>query len=397
MKKLAVLISFTISSSFALTVEEIVENAYLNNQDLKSIEKSIEISSKNIELSQKWKDPVLTLGANDIHFDKPFKRDSEPMQAEYIGLSQIIPTGDKLDIQKDIALKDKDIASLILEDKKLLLKSKIYELSYSIALLEQKLKLLNSFERNIKKLHKLSNDLYKFGKSNQNEVLNANISLLDIEIKKSNLQNMIDNLYLKLEEVSYSKVDSIDLSLDIEKLVLNMNPNLHPKIKIEELKSKRFQDLAKLEKENKIPDVKLNVAYFSRDDKYKDYANISVNIPLSVYKTQDVKAIKAKLEANKIDAKRNDIEKSLSTQLKVLQNNANSAYLNYELIKKQILPLKRKMQKNLENFNSFSQIKPQMAIQNLNELISYEIKAIDEKVDYFTNYSKSKYYILKAK
>lgn len=397
MKKLAILISFSISSAFALSVDEIVKSTYLNNQDLKSIEKSIEVTSASIELSQKWKDPVLTLGVNDIHFDKPFKRDSEPMQAQYIGLSQVIPTGNKLDIQKDIAKKDKSIAKQILEDKKLLLKSKIYELSYNIVLLEQKIKLLNSYERNIKNLKKLSNDLYKFGKSNQNEVLNASVSLVDIEIKKRNLQNMIDNLYLKLEQISYSNIDSIDLSSDMKKLVLTMNENEHPLIKIQNLKSKKFKDISKLEKENKIPDVKLNVAYFSRDDKYKDYANISVNIPLSVYKTQDVKAIKAKLEANRVDTKTEDIKKSLTTQLKVLQNNANIAFTNYKLIKKQVVPLKIKMQRNLENFNSFSQVKPQMAIKNLNELISYEIKALDEKISYFTNYSKSKYYILKAK
>lgn len=397
MKKLAILLSFTASLALANSVDEIVKSAYENNQDLKSLQKAIDTASYNITLSKKWKDPVLTFGVNDIHFDEPLKRDKEPMQAQYVGFSQIIPIGKKLDIQEDIAKKDKSIASLLLEDKKLKLKSKIYEASYNILMLEQKMKLLNSYERNIKKLKKLSNDLYKFGKSNQNEVLNADISLVNLEIQKQNLQNMIDNSYLKLEQITYKKIDNISNSVDIKKLVLHMDVNSHPKIKMQELKSKKFLDVARLEKENEQSDIKLNVAYFNRDSKYEDYANISVNIPLSIYKTQKVKALRARSKANEVSSKIQDLKQSLQTQVKVLQNNANVAYENYKLIQKRVIPLKRKIQKNIENYNSFSQIKPQMAIRNLNELISYELKAIDEKIKYFSNYSQTKYYETRSK
>jgi len=173
---------------------------------------------------------------------------------------------------------------------------------------------------------------------------------------------------------------------------MGMDVNSHPKIKIQELKSKKFLDLARLEKENERSDIKLNVAYFNRDSKYEDYANISVNIPLSIYKTQKVKALRARSKANEVSSKIQDLKQSLQTQVKVLQNNANVAYENYTLIQKRVIPLKRKIQKNIENSNSFSQIKPQMAIRNLNELISYELKAIDEKIKYFSNYSQTKYY-----
>jgi len=397
MKKLAILLSFTASLALANSVDEIVKSAYENNQDLISLQKAIDTASYNITLSKKWKDPVLTFGVNDIHFDEPLKRDKEPMQAQYVGFSQIIPVGKKLDIQEDIAKKDKSIASLLLEDKKLKLKSKIYEASYNILMLEQKMKLLNSYERNIKKLKKLSNDLYKFGKANQNEILNADISLVNLQIQKQNLQNMIDNSYLKLEQITYKKIDNISNSIDINKLVLHMDVNSHPKVKMQELKSKKFMDVARLEKENERSDIKLNVAYFNRDSKYEDYANISVNIPLSIYKTQKVKALRARSRANEVSLKIQDIKQSLQTQVKVLENNANVAYGNYTLIQKRVIPLKRKIQKNIENYNSFSQIKPQMAIRNLNELISYELKAIDEKIKYFSNYSQTKYYNARQK
>ena len=126
MKKIACLLSFAISSSLAMSLDEIVDNALKNNQDINSIEKSIEIANENIVLAKQWKNPILTIGANDIHFDEPLSRDKEPMQAQYIGISQIIPIGKKIEIKEIIAKKDKEIISLSLEDKKLKLKSKIY-------------------------------------------------------------------------------------------------------------------------------------------------------------------------------------------------------------------------------------------------------------------------------
>lgn len=397
MKKIAIALSFVISSSLAISIDEIVNNALNNNYDLKSTQKAILIADENIKLATKWTNPVLSIGANDIHFDEPLKRDSEAMQAQFIGLSQVIPIGKKLQIKKSIAKKDKEIISLTLEDKKLLLKSKIYELSYNILILEKKLNLLNSYEKNIKKLEKLSISLYENAKNDQNEVLNAKIALSDILIQKQNLQNTIDNLYLKLEQISYKKIDNIKESLDIKKLVLNMDISQHPRIIKEELKSQRSRYFGKLEKENEIPDIKLNVTYFNRDDKYKDYANVSVNIPLSLYKSEKVRAVKAKLEANEIDSKLVDLKRTLKIQLQVLQNNMNNSYLNYKLINQSIIPLKRKIQKNLENYNTLNDINATQMIKNLNELISFEIKAYDRLEEYFLNYSKSKYYMVKVK
>lgn len=397
MKKIAIALSFLISSSFALSLDEIVDTALKNNQNLKSIQSSINVADENIKLSRKWKNPTLTLGVNDIHFDEPFKRDSEAMQGQYIGFSQIIPVGNKLDIKEEISQKDKNIVTLQLEDKKLILKSKIYEISYNILILEKKLKLLKKYERNIKKVEKLSQALYSLGKSSQNEILNAKVAFSNVQIQKQNLKNMIDNLYLKLEQISYEKIDTIDASLEIEKLVLNMDMQNHPKIKMQEEKIRKFNELSKLELENEKGDIKVNVAYFNRDSKFKDYANISVSIPLSLYKTEKVKALKQKIKANEESSRLEDTKQNFKIEVMSLENNINSAYSNYSLINKTIIPLKQKIQKNLENYNSFSGIKPQMAIQNLNELISYELKSYEQLKEYFSNYSKSKYYTHKVK
>lgn len=392
MKNIAIALSFAISSSFALSLDEIVDTALKNNQNLKSIQSSINLADENIKLSKKWKNPTLTLGINDIHFNQPFKRDDEAMQGQYIGFSQVIPVGNKLDIKEEVSKKDKNIIALQLEDKKLVLKSKIYEASYNILILEEKLKLLNKYERNIKKVEKLSTALYSYGKSTQNEILDAKVSYSNIQIQKQNLKNMISNLYLKLEQISYEKIDSIDASLELEELVLNMNMQNHPKIKMQKEKINKFNELSKLELENEKGDIKVNVAYFNRDSRFKDYANISVNIPLSLYKTEKVKALKQKIKAQEEGTNLESIKQNFKTEVMILQNNINSAYTNYKTINQTIIPLKQKIQKNIENYTSLAGIKPQMAIRNLNELISYELKSYEQLKEYFSNYSKSKYF-----
>ena len=68
-------------------------------------------------------------------------------QKEYgIELSQAIPIGKKLELEESIAKKDKLLKEQTLQDIKLEFESKIYLYSYTILILENRLKLLNEFK-----------------------------------------------------------------------------------------------------------------------------------------------------------------------------------------------------------------------------------------------------------
>ena len=45
----------------------------------------------------------------------------------------------------------------------------------------------------------------KLKKTSLNDVLNANVSYLDLKLELENLKNMIDNMYLSLEDITYKK------------------------------------------------------------------------------------------------------------------------------------------------------------------------------------------------
>ena len=396
MLKIVLASSLTLSLLSAISIDELVNSTFENSYDLKSVEKSIEVANQQISIAKKWQNPVLSMGINDVWINDFSSRNKEAMQASFIGISQVIPTGNKLDIKEKIASKEKNIKLYDFEDKKLELTSKINELVYNILLSEEKYKLLEEYEKNLEKLESLFGSLYKYQKATQNEIINSQISTVELKIQKQNLKNLIDNSYLKLEQITYTKIDKIDEKIDIKKVDLLIENSSHPKFKSLEESSSKQQSIAELERAKKIPDVQVSLAYFQRDDKFNDYVNMAVSIPLPIYDTENVTRVQAKMSANETNDKLEQLKHNFEIQSKILKNNLNNAYENYNLIGQKIIPLKEKIQKNIETYNSFDDVKPQESIKNLNDLITYQMKAIDEQQKYYEAYSGLIYYANKG-
>ncbi|MDN5098141.1 TolC family protein [Aliarcobacter butzleri] len=381
--------SLVISLLGAVSIDELVNDSFEKNYDIKSLEKSIEIANHQIAIAKNWENPMIAFKTNEIMFDKPLSN-----QKEYgVELSQAIPIGKKLDIEENIAKNDRNIQIYSLEDKKLELESKIYEYSYNILIFEKRYELLNTYQKNLKKLENLNTLLQKYEKATLNEVIDSQISSLDLKLEQENLKNSIDNLYLNLEQITYKKVDSITQNLDIKRIdkeKATSNLSSHPQVKTLEENSTKYSQMASLEDAKKFSSVTVSLEYMQ--NKEQDYANVTVAVPLPIYKTENVNRIKAKLNANETNDKLDSLLHNLSLETQIYVNNLNQNVRNYEVIQKEIIPLKQKIQKNIENYNSFEKSNSQDSIKNLNELITYELKALDEVQKYYENYSKLIYY-----
>lgn len=381
--------SLVISLLGAVSIDELVNDSFEKNYDIKSLEKSIEIANHQIAIAKNWENPMIAFKTNEIMFDKPLSNEKE----YGVELSQAIPIGKKLDIEENIAKNDRNIQIYSLEDKKLELESKIYEYSYNILIFEKRYELLNTYQKNLKKLENLNTLLQKYEKATLNEVIDTQISSLDLKLEQENLKNSIDNLYLNLEQITYKKVDSITQNLDIKRVdkeKATSNLSSHPQVKTLEENSTKYSQMASLEDAKKFSSVTLSLEYMQ--NKEQDYGNVTVAIPLPIYKTENVNRIKAKLNANETNDKLDSLLHNLSLETQIYVNNLNQNVRNYEVIQKEIIPLKQKIQKNIENYNSYEKSNPQDSIKNLNELITYELKALDEVQKYYENYSKLLYY-----
>ncbi|RBQ27130.1 TolC family protein [Arcobacter sp. CECT 9188] len=390
MKKVVFVLSIIISSLSATTIEELVNSSFSKNYDLKGLEKSIEVANHQIKLAKNWENPMLEFKTNMIMLNKNYIKD----QKEYgVEISQAIPIGNKLDIEESIAKKDRNIQEIVLDDKRLELESKIYSYSYNILILENRLKFLEQYKRNQDKLENLYSKLYKYEKANFNEILNTQISKYDIDIQINELKTTIENLYLNLEIITYVNIDNLSGNLefkDIDNNTIQDTFYTHPQIKILELTNQRYKDYAKLEEAKKFSSITLSVEYMQNKD--QDYANISIGMPLPIYKTENINKLKANLNANETNDKQKSQIHNLKLQTKIYLNNLEKSKQNYKIIQERIIPLKQKLQKVLENSTIFEKANLEESVKNLNELLDYEIKANEELAKYFENYSELIYY-----
>jgi outer membrane protein TolC len=390
MKKVVFTSLIFASYLFGTSIENIVQKSLQNNFDIKSLENSIEIANFQIKQAKNWENPMISFKANDIMLNKNYLNN----QKEYgIELSQAIPIGKKLELEESIAKKDKLLQEQTLQDIKLEFESKIYLYSYTILILENRLKLLNEYQKNLNRLEELYTKLYSYDKVSLNEILNTQISKYDLQMKINELQTTKDNLYLSLEQISYEKIDKIDDSLvlkDINRQQIEEQLIFHPKIQTLQTTSQKYKDTAQLEDAKKFSSITLALEYMQ--NKEQDYANITMSMPLPIYNTENINKLKANLNTNETNNKLNSQIHNLRLQTKIYLNNLEQYKTNYKILQEKIVPIKQKIQKVLEEFVGFDKESLKENLTSLNELIDYEMKASKQLEKYFENYSELIYY-----
>lgn len=390
MKKVVFTSLIFASYLFGTSIENIVQKSLQNNFDIKSLENSIEIANFQIKQAKNWENPMISFKANDIMLNKNYLNN----QKEYgIELSQAIPIGKKLELEESIAKKDKLLKEQTLQDIKLEFESKIYLYSYTILILENRLKLLNEYQKNLNRLEELYTKLYSYDKVSLNEILNTQISKYDLQMKINELQTTKDNLYLSLEQISYEKIDKIDDNLvlkDINRQQIEEQLIFHPKIQTLQTTSQKYKDTAQLEDAKKFSSITLALEYMQ--NKEQDYANITMSMPLPIYNTENINKLKANLNTNETNNKLDSQIHNLRLQTKIYLNNLEQYKTNYKILQEKIVPIKQKIQKVLEEFVVFDKESLKENLNSLNELIDYEMKASEQLEKYFENYSELIYY-----
>ncbi|OQR41867.1 hypothetical protein AS859_03085 [Aliarcobacter cryaerophilus] len=390
MKKVVFTSLIFASYLFGTSIENIVQKSLQNNFDIKSLENSIEIANFQIKQAKNWENPMISFKANDIMLNKNYLNN----QKEYgIELSQAIPIGKKLELEESIAKKDKLLKEQTLQDIKLEFESKIYLYSYTILILENRLKLLNEYQKNLNRLEELYTKLYSYDKVSLNEILNTQISKYDLQMKINELQTTKDNLYLSLEQISYEKIDKIDDNLvlkDINRQQIEEQLIFHPKIQTLQTTSQKYKDTAQLEDAKKFSSITLALEYMQ--NKEQDYANITMSMPLPIYNTENINKLKANLNTNETNNKLDSQIHNLRLQTKIYLNNLEQYKTNYKILQEKIVPIKQKIQKVLEEFVGFDKESFKENLNSLNELIDYEMKASEQLEKYFENYSELIYY-----
>jgi hypothetical protein len=154
MKSIGLILCVCLSFGFAEDIDTLIKKAYDNSFSLKAMQKDVQINQDSVKSADSWDNPVLSAGVTDVMFDDISDRSLEPMQTQFITLSQKIPLSNIKSISKTIAEDFTTLSKLQIKDKKAQIASKITLLAYQSAIIDERLKLISQKRRNFKKIKK---------------------------------------------------------------------------------------------------------------------------------------------------------------------------------------------------------------------------------------------------
>ncbi len=353
-----------VASLYATDIQTLVSKSYDNNPTLKKLELQIKASDYDIKNSDIYKNPILSIGLNDINLDEPTDRALEPMQTQYISISQEITDSDKLEQKSKIAYINKEILQIILKEKKDQISKKIYTLAYEIQELEEKIKLNKQKILNIKEIKNYHDNHIQhkqaFQISLQNDLMIDTINLsIQIDLEK------IEQKYVKLSELVNDDVKNIE---NVNEFIYDEDITSHKLLQIEELNIKKANVKKELARENESSDFTLSAGYYQRE-KFDDYVNIAIKMPLNIYKKESNELHKSfkqiEISRQRYEEVKNALYKKYKIELSKNRLSKNSIkYID------QILAHLEKEKELIINQNKMDSVIGALAIEN---------KIIDEK------------------
>ncbi|MFA9374004.1 MAG: TolC family protein [Poseidonibacter sp.] len=344
--------SLIISSSFSLELDDIVKKdvnelalqnvikiAVLNDSWLKGNEYSQEAIEESSIAAGTYADPKVTIGAANIPTDT-FDLNQEAMTQLKVGISQMFPRGDSLEIrQEQLKLQASQYpyqredrkGKLIVQIAQLWLEA--YKAQESIALIEKNRSL---FEQ----LADIAESSYSsaFGKTRQQDIIRAQLELTKLEDRLTLLKQKKDTALLSLSEwlsdFTEDKINSENI-LESSNLLLPrslpniemINPNYfnlkedsekilttfenHPSIKNIEQKIKATSKSIKLARENYKPQFSVNTSYAKREDDLMGRnradlfsVGLTFDLPIFVKNKQDKELKVAMLKTKSVETEK---------------------------------------------------------------------------------------------
>ena len=393
LKKTLFLVIVSVQILYSQSIESILKLIDTNNYILKAKEIQITSSLVDADLSSTWSNPVLGIGVSDINLDEPTSRDIEAMQTQYITYSQVIPTNGKLKLSNEIKQYDTKINKLEYLNYKQKLQSEALLYSYNIFYNNEKLTILKRYLKNLQHQKKLMNLLYENGKLDQSILVTQDIKIYKLNLKKQKFIYTISKMKKSLEDIVYTKIDTITFNDFFGKFSINMKSVLenHPLVLMEKEKIKQQTQKIALENSKKISDVKLTVGYYQRE-KFDDYISFNIAIPLSVQGREKLQVKKSKIEKNIIQDKLRALQQQIKSTIEDLEENIKLNKQNFTLIDEKMIPLNDGLEQTHKLHLGANTMQSIKIYESMNSKLELMLLSQEEKINYYSALSKLYYF-----
>lgn len=362
---------------FSAEFNDVFDKAVELSTTLGAKEQSILASRQNSLSETTYKNPILSIGLNDMLLNSNFlRRDVEAMQTQFIGITQEFETFGKLDLKEAILSADTLILEYELEDLRLDLYKKmalkVEEISTSKMLLE----LLEKKKLNLFLLLKYSEqsiniaEIFKVSVELQKKIFVIEDKILETKDKLESYKNEFK--YLSNQDymlVERAKIEDDFLEGDIKK---------SPKYKIYEIKAKQLELTSKLEDRKKYSNVNVGLVYNHRQN-FDDYLSVSASFALPIYGSEEAKVQKTRhLSAENTQKEQN----YMSNAMAIFQTNDKRV----EYLKKRVKNLddilyKYKELNRYDKSNITNSVTLEKNIENENLLLDLEIEKLKYNLD----------------
>ena len=325
----------------AVPLETLIENAKNNHISLKTIEQRVSALDDDLDISQNFADPLLSLSVSDIQFNSLTDRSREPMQATSVSLQQKIPYFGKRDALSQKITAKKRVLELSIDEMKVKLTKAIKITAYSIWQIEEELKIIDECFKLTKQNIELSSAYANSDSKSHMSIMSAEMTLSELRIKQSRLHGMLDGFYKKISYLSAMEVTKLELLLTIQPHIhidifsKQKYQNISYKSKLASLKAAEKE--IKLRELDKYSDPVVSAGYFHRE-KFNDYANLGVAFSLPLYGTQDLQIQKAKKISLAAKSEIADFDNLLSSKILEVHSKIEDAFRVYDIIHNQSMP-----------------------------------------------------------
>ena len=263
----------------AITFNEAVK-ALQAHESIKAVDFKSRALSEEAELKGSWGDPKFKIAAKNFPKDT-LEKDQTPMTGIEFGISQKIALTTKYGNIEDAFKSLANAYQFQANDKKEALAKGLWEILIIKRKVSEELSILNENNTWISKILKVSKRLYSTGKTSQQ-------ALLDIQIRKSEIESEINNKKYDLSQIDdrlqyligSSNIDTTSIPWSTLKSVskkITDNKELGLK---ERLKAKELSLSAS--KLNYVPDLTVSLGYTKRSniDGNGDFVGAAISFPL---------------------------------------------------------------------------------------------------------------------
>ena len=335
-----------LSALSAQTLQETVEQSITNNYKLQILEEEQGITQQQSEIEGFWDDPKVQIGINDIQADRPFSRNIEAMQNQYITYSQTIPLSNRLKVASELEKEKVKVLDIRKEALRVEIAYGIRKAFIDASYSQKTLQILDDYITFLQRPMQLLINLASVERDLVEQYIKTELLQKSYQLQRQNALQRIEIAKEQVELIGNIKIDSFSDEVALKH---------YEKSGLEELLSKveesptlgiatALEDVAKkgveLAQEKEQADITVTGGVYQRFDR-NDYVSFSVAYPLYTHGKQQKQKVQAMKRANIQELTYKKISVELAQGLKITLHELIALNQELKLLKESRAKIKK--------------------------------------------------------